>query len=173
MSNPVCFLEHCWTFLTKGTQTDAIYKDYSSAFASVSHRLLLHKLRCSFNISGSAFGWSESYLSQRFQRDIIDGKHSDWTPVLSGVPEGSILGPLLFTCYVANLPDHIKTSCLPYADDVKIFHRICSPEDACLLQADLDRLSSWSKTWCLRLNPAKCGSITFTFRSPPFIYSYV
>ena len=147
--------------LTKGSQTDAIYTDYSSAFTSVRHRLLLHKLKCSFNISGLALGWLESYLGQRSQRVILDGKHSDWTPVQSGVPEGSILGPLLFTC-VADLPNHIKTSSLSYADDVKIFHRIKSSDDITSLQADLDRLSLWSKTWLLKLNPAKCKSITFT-----------
>ena len=127
----------------------------------------------SFNISGPAFGWIESYLSQRSQRVILDGKHSDWVPVLSGVPEGSILGPILFTCYVADLPIHIKTSCLSYADDVKIFNRISCPADADSLQADLNRLSSWSKTWHLKLNPAKCKSITFTLRSSPFYVSYV
>ena len=172
-SNLFCFLEHCWTSLTKGSQTDAIYTDYSSAFTSVSHRLLLHKLKCSFNISGHALGWVESYLSQRSQRVILDGKHSDWTSVESGVPEGSILGPLLFTCYVADLPNHIKTSSLSYADDVKIFHRINSPDDALSLQADLNRLSLWSKTWLLKLNPAKCKSITFTLRTSPHLTSYV
>ena len=88
------------------------------------------------------------------------------------MPEGSILGPILFTCYVADLPAHIKTSSLSYADDVKIFHRINSPEDARSLQADLDRLSLWSKTWLLKLNPAKCKSITFTLRSSPHLAMY-
>ena len=153
--------------------TRAIYTDYSSAFTSVSHRLLLHKLKYSFNISGTALSWIESYLHQRSQRVILDGKHSDWVPVLSGVPEGSILGPIMFTYYVADLPSHIKTSCLSYADDVKIFNRINSPADAYSLQADLDRLSLWSKTWCLDLNPAKCKAITFTLRSSPHLVSYV
>ena len=151
----------------------AVDQCYSSAFTSVSHRLLTHKLRHSFNISGLALSWIESYLSQRSQRVIVDGKHSEWSAVLSGVPEGSILGPLLFTCYVADLPDHIESSCLSYADDVKIFNRISSPEDARLLQADLDRLCRWSETWRLKLNPAKCKSITFTLRSSPFTTSYV
>ena len=91
---------------------------------------------------------------------------------MSGVPKGSILGPLLFTCFVADLPKHVKTSCLSYADDVKIFHRISSTADAHALQADLDRLSLWSKTWHLKLNPAKCKTITFTLRSSPHLNSY-
>ena len=172
MSNLTCFLDHCWTSIAKGSQTDAVYTDYSSAFTSVSHRLLLHKLKSSFNITGLALSWVESYLSQRSQRVILDGKHSDWIPVLSGVPEGSILGPLLFTCFVADLPNHIETSCLSYADDVKIFHRVSSSQDAHALQADLDRLSLWSKTWGLKLNPAKCRTITFTLRSSPHRIPY-
>ena len=173
VSNLTCFLEHCWTSLTKGSQTDAIYTDYSSAFTSVSHRLLLHKLHRSFNISGLALGWVESYLSQRSQRVILDGKHSDWIPVQSGVPEGSILGPLLFTCYVADLPNCLQTSSLSYADDVKIFHRINTQEDSRSLQADLERLSLWSKKWLLKLNPVKCKSITFTLRKSPHCTEYV
>ena len=99
-----------------------IYTDYSSALTSVSHMLLLHKLKCSFNISGTALGWMESYLGHHSQRVIVDGKHSEWSPVLSGDPEGSILGPILFTCYVADLPTHMKSSCLSYADDIKILN---------------------------------------------------
>ena len=173
LTNLACFTDHCWTSLAKGLQTDAVYTDYSSAFTSVSHRLLLHKLRHSFNITGHACSWIESYLSQRSQRVIVDGKHSDWIPVLSGVPEGSILGPLLFTCYVADLPSHIQTCSLSYADDVKIFHRIEFPSDVDSLQADLSRLSKWSKTWHLKLNPAKCRTITFTLRTSPIASRYV
>ena len=173
ITNLACFTDHCWTSLANGVQTDAIYTDYSSAFTSVSHRLLLHKLKHSFNITGLAYSWLESYLSHRSQRVILDGKHSDWVPVLSGVPEGSILGPILFTCFVADLPNQMQTSSLSYADDVKIFHRIQCPADAHSLQADLNRLNDWSKTWRLKLNPAKCKSITFTLRTSPITVSYV
>ena len=173
ITNLACFMEHCWTSLSGGSQTDTIYTDYSSAFTSVSHRLLLHKLRCSFNLSGTALDWIESYLNRRSQRVIVDGKYSEWSPVLSGVPEGSILGPILFTCYVADLPQHINSPCLSYADDVKIFKRVVSIADAQSLQSDLDRLSSWSKTWCLKLNPAKCSVISFTLRTSPHLFPYV
>ena len=172
VTNLTCFMDHCWLSLAKGLQTDAIYTDYSSAFTSVSHRLLLHKLRHSFNITGLAHSWIDSYLSHRSQRVILDGKHSDWIPVQSGVPEGSILGPILFSCYVADLPSQIQTSSLSYADDVKIFHRIQCPADVHSLQADLNRLSDWSKTWHLKLNPAKCKSVTFTLRTSPIASPY-
>ena len=146
ISNLSCFLEHCWTSIAKGKQTDAIYTDYSSAFTSVNHTLLLHKLRHSFHITGLAHSWLKSYLSHRTQRVVLNGKHSDWTPVQSGVPEGSILGPLLFACYVADIPHHIRTGCTMYADDLKLFHRIEHQNDVAELQADLNRLLQWSNT---------------------------
>ena len=171
-SNLACFMDHCQSSLSEGLQTDAIYTDFSSAFTSVNHRLLLYKLCHSFNITGLALDWIESYLSQRSQRVILEGKHSVWTPVLSGVPEGSILGPLLFNCYVADLPKCTKNGCLAYADDFKIFNRIKTHSDTMSLQADLDRLCEWSKFWRLGLNPAKCKVITFTLRKSPFISPY-
>ena len=173
ISNLACFMDHCQRSFSEGLQTDTIYTDFSSAFTSVNHRLLLYKLRYSFNITGLALGWIESYLGQRSQRVILDGKHSDWLPVLSGVPEGSILGPMLFNCYVADIPEIIKNGCLAYADDVKIFHRIKTQADTVSLQADLDRLCEWSKFWRLKLNPAKCKVITFTLRKSPVISSYI
>ncbi|MCV6612461.1 MAG: reverse transcriptase family protein, partial [Amphritea sp.] len=144
ISNLSCFLDHCWSSIQSGKQTDAIYTDYSSAFTSVNHTLLLHKLRQSFHISGAAHSWLCSYLSDRSQRVVLNGKHSQWTPVQSGVPEGSILGPLLFACYVADIPHHIKTNCIAYADDLKLYHRISNRGDVLELQADLDRLYRWS-----------------------------
>ena len=88
------------------------------------------------------------------------------------MPEGRILGPILFSCYVADLPRYINNSCLAYADDFKIFNRIKNHDDIDSLQADLDRLGEWSKFWRLKLNPAKCKVITFTLRKSPFISPY-
>ena len=78
----------------------------------------------------------------------------------SGVPEGSILGPLLFVCFVVDIRNCPQTGCLLCADDVKLFHRVESDEAAALLQMDLDRLCDWAKTWKLNLNPTKCHAIT-------------
>ena len=118
------------------------------AFTSVSHRLLLHKLRQSFNITGLAFSWIESYLSHRSQRVILDGKHADRVPVHPGVPEGSILDPILFSRCVADLASHIQTCSLSYADDVKILHKIKGQRDVVALQAD-DQ--SWASSWTKNL----------------------
>ena len=172
ITNLSCFLDHCWTSIARGEQTDAIYTDFSSAFTSVNHTLLLHKLRYSFGITGLAYDWLKSYLANRSQRVVVNGKQSDWTPVLSGVPEGSILGPLLFACFLVDLPSRVKSECIMYADDIKLFCRINSSADCVTLQSDLDSLCDWSRVWRLNLNPTKCSVISFTLRTSPIVHLY-
>ena len=138
----------------------------------MNHSLLIHKLRTSFNVTGRALSWIDSYLTGRRQRVVLEGQCSDWIPVRSGVPEGSVCGPLLFICFTADLPALIQTNCIMYADDIKLFHRITSPSDAGALQADFDRLSRWSQTWRLNLNPSKCHVISFSLRKSPITATY-
>ena len=116
--------------------------------------------------------WFVSYLSDRRQRVIVNGKASDWKPVTSGVPEGSLLAPLLFSMFINDLPRNIESSCLLYADDVKIFRKITSPADGRALQRDLSQLSAWSVSWGLTLNPIKCKSFTMTLRRAPVQTKY-
>ena len=172
VSNLSCFLRHGWDSIQRGAQTDAIYTDYSSAFTSVNHALLLHKLKTSFNITGLAYSWIGSYLSGRRQRVVLNGKLSDWAPVTSGVPEGSICGPLLFICFTSDISYAVRTNCIMYADDVKLYHRVKSAADADALQADLNRLAEWSHIWRLKLNPSKCHTISFTLRKSPVVHNY-
>ena len=109
LSNLSVFLKHSWDPIQAGAQTDSIYTDYSSAFTSVNHILLIHKLKSSFNVTGRALSWIQSYLTDRRQRVVLDGQCSDWIPVRSGVPEGSVCGPLLFICFTADLPALIQS----------------------------------------------------------------
>ena len=102
----------------------------------------------------------------------MNGKTSKWTEVLSGVPEGSLLAPLLFSLFINDLPREVDSGCLLYADDVKIFRKIVSPSDGLLLQEDLDRLTAWSVRWGLALNPKKCKSFTITLRRAPVRTQY-
>ena len=98
--------------------------------------------------------------------------HSGWAAVRSGVPEGSILGPILFVCFVADISHSIKSNCLLFADDVKLFNRIDCQQDCQQFQNDLDRLSAWSNTWKLNLTPQKCLVITLTLRTAPVGFKY-
>ena len=172
-TNLAILLKTCWDSISDGNQTDIIYTDYSAAFQSVNHELLAYKLQHSYNITGNALNWIRSYLTGRKQRVLVNGKCSGWIPVLSGTPEGSQLSPLLFALFVNDLPDKIKTNCLLFADDVKLFHKITSRDDPKLLQKDLDQLSQWSADWKLSLNPTKCKALTVTLKRKPFdtIYS--
>jgi hypothetical protein len=147
-----------WTrILDDNFSLDIIYLDFSKAFDSVPHSKLFHKLS-HIGVSDNILKWIKSYLSSRLQCVRINKAISPWLPVTSGVPQGSVLGPLLFIIYVNDLPDHIKFSeIVLYADDCKLHKRLTSPTDCLLLQSDLTAVENWSQTWQLPLNPSKCN----------------
>ena len=142
-SNLLTMLNTAWNNIAAGSQTDVIYTDFSSAFQSVNHKLLLHKLENSYHISGKAFAWCKSYLSEREQRVVVKGKCSQWAPVPSDNPEGGLISPLLFACYINDLPDCVHTDCVLFADDVKIYSKVDSTADADFLQRQLQNLKSY------------------------------
>ena len=171
-SNLACIVHAGWQAIASGTQLDCIYTDFSAAFQSVDHRLLIHKLKESYCITGQTLALLKSFLSNRQQRVVLNGKTSPWVPVTSGTPEGSLLSPLLFTLFINDLPSSVNCSCLMYADDVKIYREVCTRDDADMLHADLVNLDNWSSTWKLKLNAAKCKSFTITLRRAPIISHY-
>ena len=171
-SNLAVYLCSAWETMREGYQTDAIYTDFSSAFQSVNHKLLAHKLEKSFHFKDSALQWFVSYLSGRRQRVVVNGKTSEWITVTSGVPEGSLLAPLAFALFINDLPGNLTSDCLLYADDQKIYRKITAPCDAQLLQEDLDRLQRWCTAWGLTLNPSKCKAFTMTLRRKPVQTTY-
>ena len=158
--------------MSDGYQTDAIYTDYSAAFQSVNHALVIHKLKNSYHLQDNALKWFVSYLSDRRQRVIVNGKTSNWKAAISGIAEGSLMAPLIFSLFINDLPSVIHSSCLLYADDVKIYRKITSPSDGHELQEDLSRLAAWSVTWGLTLNPSKCKAFTMTLRRAPVQMKY-
>ena len=150
-------LDYIRSLLDAGKQTDVIYMDMSKAFDKVSHEVLINKLYNHFGISGSLLGWFCSYLSNRKQRVTALGATSSEKPVMSGVPHGSILGPILFLLYVSDLPDVLEHSKVAsFADDTKIFKRVDSHTDGALIQQDLHSLERWSATSGLVFNQDKC-----------------
>jgi hypothetical protein len=145
-----------WTrLLDSGIGIDVIFLDYKKAFDTVPHLRLLKKLE-SIGIAGSLLKWIEAFLTERQMRTIVNGVGSNWVEVLSGVPQGSVLGPLLFLLFVNDLPDWVHNSIRMFADDTKIWANIQIAEDSMSLQKDLDRLVEWSNLWMLKFNPAKC-----------------
>ena len=142
--------------LETGDPVDAIYLDCRKAFDTVPHKRLLAKLKA-YGISGKILKWIESFLSNRSQRVSVKGVLSDPLPVLSGVPQGSVLGPVLFLIYINDLLDGVKSSGKLFADDSKIFRKISSNQDKQILQEDLTRLHEWSRKWLLEFNESKCS----------------
>ena len=116
--------------------------------------------------------WITSFLTGRRQRVLFRGASSDWTDVLSGVPQGSVLGPLLFNIYANDLQLHLKSSIYAYADDTFIFRIIKSDHDIAVLQSDLDKLNWWSNNNALQLNPTKCQVMCITRRRLKPVPSY-
>ena len=123
--------------LEEGSEMRAVFLDISKAFDRVWHRGLIARLR-SIGIEGSLLNWFVSYLSCRKQRVIIEGVHSDWCNIEAGVPQGSVLGPLLFLIYINDLPTTITCNCFIFADDCFLLEKKQSPGDcAAKLNHDL------------------------------------
>ena len=139
-------------------QTDLIIMDFAKAFDKVPHRRLLHKLGY-YEIRGSTHKWINSWLSGRTQQVVFDGQASDPVPVLSGVPQGSVLGPILFLFFINDLPDNIRSSVRLFADDCVLYRNIYSIQDCLTLQEDLTSLGQWEADWQMKFNVAKCHSM--------------
>ena len=154
-------------------QVDTIYLDFRKAFDSVPHNKLLVKL-WHLGITSNLWNWFRAYLTHRSQYVSINNHHSAFLPVLSGVPQGSILGPLLFLVYINDLPVCVSnSSLLLFADDTKCSKSIINLTDASLLQNDLDGISVWSKQWNLFFNESKCALISFCRAHPHFTQLYL
>ena len=111
-------------------------------FDKVSHSILLSKLH-NYGICGPMWHWISSFLNQRYQSVQFRGSSSNWLPVLSGVPQGSVLGPLLFNLFVLDLPNFVQSNLPQYADDTLLYRPIYSEDDATIMQKDLDNIISW------------------------------
>ena len=123
------------------------------------HLRLLGKLQ-TYGINGCIFNWVSNYLINRTQVVAVNGAESNVGSVLSGVPQGTVLGPLLFVIYINDMLDSISSEGLLFADDTKVFHQICSKQDSLKLQSDIDKLEAWTKIWLLRFNADKCHVLT-------------
>ena len=149
------YLDRCIQNTIDGHVVDAIYLDFAKAFDTVPHRRLLGKMEA-YGISGTVLEWVRDYLNGRTQTVLVNGERSVTAPVISGIPQGTCLGPLLFVIYINDLLDDIESDGFLFADDTKIFRKITSPEDSITLQSDIDRLENWSEKWLLRFHPDKC-----------------
>ena len=158
LTNLLCFLEEIIKWVDDGSPVDVVYLDFQKAFDKVSHQRLLLKLKA-HGIGNEVINWIGKWLTHRRQRVIVDGEISNWKSVLSGVPQGSVLGPILFLIYINDLEDDISSKVLKFADDTKVFRNVTNDTDKQSLQDDLDKLVKWSEKWQMLLNFGKCKCI--------------
>ena len=170
LTNLLINLEEVTSQLDTGNSIDQIYLDFQKAFDKVPHQRLMYKLQKA-GISGCLLSWIESFITNRKQRVNINGTYSQWKDVVSGVPQGSVLGPILFIIFVNDLPNILKTgSCSIFADDTKLQANANNIKGADMIQKDLDKLNDWCKEWKLIFNAEKCHVLHFGSRNHNFLY---
>ncbi|CAG9136232.1 unnamed protein product [Plutella xylostella] len=172
VTNLLLYNELLTETMDQGYQADVVYTDYSKAFDRIDHSLLLIKL-FKAGIRGNLFRWFSSYVSNRTQAVVASNFQSDWVNIPSGVPQGSILGPLLFLLLISDIDSCFSNSSIYiFADDMKIVKPIINENDIILLQNDLNNLDKYCNDNKLDLNPSKCSTITFTRKRQPTLTTY-
>ena len=161
----LCFLEEITKWVDDESPVDVVYLDFQKAFDKVPLQRLLLKLKA-HGIGNDVINWIEKWLTHRRQSVIVDGEISNWKSVLSGVPQGSILGPILFLIYIYiyinDLEDDISSNVLTFADDTKVFRKGTSDTDKQSLQDDLDKYS-----YVFIINCTSCWNILSTYIIKP------
>ena len=157
--------------IDNATQIDAVLLDFSKVFDKVPHERLLAKLP-HYGVRGSLLDWIRSFLSGRTRRVLVEGHFSPTAPVTSGVPQGTVLGPLLFLAYINDLPSSVKSTARLFADDCLLYRSITTEADATQLQDDLDNLQKWEANWLMHFNPDKCEVIRITTKRKQRITPY-
>ena len=157
--------------MTEGKQTDLILLGFSKAFDKVNHLKLLYKLRL-HGVQSKVLNWIQSFLIGRSQIVVLEGDSSSEVPVSSGVPQGSVLGPILFLLYINDLPDNVQSRVRLFADNTAVYLTINSPNDSANLQKALDRLQKWEAQWDMEFNPGKCQLLHITRSRNPIKSTY-
>ena len=137
----------------------------------MSHYHLFHKLH-HYGIRGDILDWIKNFMVNRSQCVVVDGQQSDLTGVLSGVPQGTVLAPLLFLCFINDLPNRITSKIKLYADDVLLYTTIHSQDDCHRLQQDLNTLEQWAADWKMSFNLQKCEFLRITNKKHPILAQY-
>ena len=157
--NQLTYLYHTFCeALDAGKEVRAVFCDISKAFDRVWHKGLIHKLEAA-GVAGETLTWFRNYLSDRRQRVVLPGASSDLAYIRAGVPQGSILGSLLFLVYINDIVEDIGSHIRLFSDDTSLFIIIDDPiTSAARLNIDLDKISRWAITWLVTFNPTKSES---------------
>ena len=174
------FVNDVVSSMQDGLQTDVCVLDFSKAFYKVGHQRLLHKLEW-YGVRGTTNQWIRSFLEGRTQSVVVEGAESDRVPVLSGVPQGSVLGPCLFLYYINDISLGLTSTTRLFADDTLIYMTLRNNSDAQKLQDDLRRREEWEDTWMMEFHPHKCIPVNprqkknrrFSHAAVPSPYTFV
>ena len=157
--------------LDKQSSVDVILLDFAKAFDKVSHAHLLVKLP-HYGIKGQMLNWIRDFLTSRKQRVVIEGHSSDWLNVTCGVPQGSIIGLLLFLVYINDLPSSVSCNSDLFANDTALHRQIDSVLNCEQFQEDLSSASDWCKSWLITLKTEKCKVLHITRIKDPIFHPY-
>ena len=161
------FIDSLSLSINDNIRTDVIYFDFAKAFDSVNHDIILEKLKYKFGIDGTLLKFIMNYLKDRKQCVVIGGTQSNLKCVKSGVPQGSILGPLFFVLFINDMAECVSeaTQVALYADDTKIWRRIENWRDYEILQRDIDALHDWAVSNKMKFHPKKCKVLSVSNRA--------
>ena len=140
--------------LEEGNNVDAVYLDFSKAFDKCDHGILLHKIK-KLRIKGKLGRWLQNFLQGRKQVVLVDRVKSKWSEIVSGIPQGSVLGPILFLIYISDIGEDLTAQTLVYVDDTKVKQKVNTEEDVENLQKELEKLDNWAKSNNMNFNGKK------------------
>ena len=172
LTNLLEYIDTLTRIVDSGKVADILYLDFAKAFDKVPHARLVAKLRAC-GIDGKVLRWIQEWLSDRKQRVVLNGKASKWTSVLSGVPQGSVLGPILFIVYINDIDDAtpFMNFLSKFADDTKAVRVLLSDDDQANMQADINALVEWSDRWQMTFNADKCKIMHIGKNNPSYNYT--
>ncbi len=157
--------------LNQKQQRDFLVLDLSKTFDIVAHHGLLHKLNY-YGMRGSTLQWINSWLTAYMQSIVVDGDTSDEVHVASGVPQGTVLGHLLFLLYINDFVQGLNSTIKLFADDCILLRQINTEIDSITLQQDVDTVVQWSEKWQMSFNPHTCSVLTITKKKKIIFHHY-